>query len=438
VLDASVLPTSPLAGRLIVVWGQAADAARVVSVIGGVPAKVVQPPTELLTTAIREIWANYQWITHMGPAVMAGPQRFLTALRTLTDRLLGAIAADAGLVVEVVRSDPVTRALVRSLYPDAIQIEASSAAIEALPETLARSLDARLRQRPSVVRRPNTRRDTRVMCIVGSARSGTTWMSRLLQLHPDAGGIGEAESWLFHWLAPLWKSAGPGGLFAAHLEPRQMNDALRGFCDDMFDSALARDAPSATLFVEKTPAHALCIPMIRALYPDAYCVHLVRDGRDVARSLSDMGMAGYPDPGIAASSWRDLLAAVRRDAAGVDNLAEVRYEALVADPIAEVCRIAEWSGLPVDSGFRADIARVAGERVSTWSGTQFSLGSESWRALSSWQLGRVYAAAGQTLVAESYLTRSDFRRWRHRPEYVLPLLMSRARRGRPWAPGRRP
>jgi hypothetical protein len=217
-----------------------------------------------------------------------------------------------------------------------------------------------------------------------------------------------------------------------------MNEALRGFCDGLFESALARTAPSATHFIEKTPAHAFCVPMIRALYPDAHCLHLVRDGRDVARSLRDMAMAGHPDPGLAAESWRDVLGVVRRDAAGVNDLAEVRYEALLDDPVAEVCRIAEWLGLRVDSRFRTDIAKVAGERVSTWSGTQFSLGSESWRALSSWQLGRVYAAAGQALVAESYLTPTELQRWRYRPQYVLPLLMSRAWRGRAWAQRNRP
>jgi hypothetical protein len=51
------------------------------------------------------------------------------------------------------------------------------------------------------------------------------------------------------------------------------------------------------MVVEKSPRNALRIPFLRAVFPEARFVVIVRDGRDVACSLM---------PGIGGTEWRHL------------------------------------------------------------------------------------------------------------------------------------
>ena len=45
------------------------------------------------------------------------------------------------------------------------------------------------------------------------------------------------------------------------------------------------EARGASMFVEKSPRNILRVPYVRAIFPEARIVHIVRDGRDVACSM---------------------------------------------------------------------------------------------------------------------------------------------------------
>ena len=84
------------------------------------------------------------------------------------------------------------------------------------------------------------------------------------------------------------------------------------------------------------------------IWPDSRFIHLVRDGRDVARSTIAMGWSGNMytavDKWIAAESlWSGLRAILP-----ADRWTEIQYETLVVQPEATMTRVCEFLGVPYD------------------------------------------------------------------------------------------
>src|SRR5207249_3136596 len=112
-----------------------------------------------------------------------------------------------------------------------------------------------------------------------------------------------AETFLFDRVGPAWA--------LAHDTTRQpwrdietSTAAIRRFCDRLLAGVPGADRD--VLLVEKTPVHVFCLDRVAALYPDVAVIHLVRDGRDVARSLVEFDF-GTPDLSSAATVWRRSL-----------------------------------------------------------------------------------------------------------------------------------
>ena len=168
------------------------------------------------------------------------------------------------------------------------------------------------------------------------------------------------------------------------------------------------------------------VPQLRAVYPDAAYLHLVRDGRDVARSISAVPFFGIPDPADAARLWRRVLEAVRAEAPHLQQFREVRYEQLLADPVREVGELLRWLGLPVTEEVAGQLAERSRTRVSVHAGTAQPVGTDTWRALPPDVLARVYAECGPLLIREGYAAAEDLRRSRRRLAYWQRRL-SRAR-----------
>jgi hypothetical protein len=104
---------------------------------------------------------------------------------------------------------------------------------------------------------------------------------------------------------------------------------------------------------DKTPMYMQNLRLLERLFPDAFYVHLIRDGRDAALSFLEMPRGLVTEtwmhprtPGGFASQWRTEVAAARRlgRRAGARYL-EVRYEELVADVEATLRRICGLAGL---------------------------------------------------------------------------------------------
>jgi hypothetical protein len=133
-----------------------------------------------------------------------------------------------------------------------------------------------------------------------------------------------------------------------------------------------------SLLVSKRIANNRRIGLLAAVFPEARFVHLIRDGRAVAFSLSRVDWwqddvvwwygdtpRRWTDEGrdpweLCARHWVRELAAIEqglRVVPGPQRL-EIRYEELVEGPIAGVRRVAAFAGLAEDPGWTDELSRL--------------------------------------------------------------------------------
>jgi hypothetical protein len=236
----------------------------------------------------------------------------------------------------------------------------------------------------------------------GSQRSGTFWLQRIITAHPEISDVPSETELFSSGIAPLFErfhhgvrsSPSVGQLW---VEREVLLDAARDFCDRVLEPHLA---PGARLLSERTPAHSGAVGLIREVYPDAKLVHIIRDGRDVARSLAaqDWGPAGIAE---AARVWRDAVSAARAEAPAEGYL-EVRYEELLADPRGGAAALYGWLGLPVDDAIVDQAAAVAGRVINQDSGDG-RIVTQKWRDhFSPEDLAAFEAEAGELLAELGY------------------------------------
>ena len=217
--------------------------------------------------------------------------------------------------------------------------------------------------------------EERLVFVVGSPRSGTTFTGRSLGSLPGFVDLDEVQP---------WKAAIPELLH----EPEEVVAArLRGILERVRLLGLARGLRG----VEQTPETSFVLGAALRAYPEAVAVHVVRDARDVVTSLLERGWLSaerqgaddarlafgpyarfWVEPGReaefeqvsdarrAAWAWRRYVTAA---AAAPERTVELRYERLVADPRGAAEPVAERLGVavePVADAFAAVHDRSAG------------------------------------------------------------------------------
>ncbi|HYH59427.1 MAG TPA: sulfotransferase [Thermoleophilaceae bacterium] len=198
---------------------------------------------------------------------------------------------------------------------------------------------------------------------VGARRSGTYWLQRITCAHPAVAEV-PSETYVFsHGIAPLMERFHHGerdfvdvGLIYADRE--KLIAAIRNLCDTVFGEFATEGQTHAA---ERTPWHVSHLPLIAEVYPEARFVHIIRDGRDVARSIVAQPWGPTTVEG-AAEEWRSSVVA-GREAAGLlgDRLIEVRYEEVLAEPRPAIERIYAHHGL--DGGIEEALA-AAGRKAN--------------------------------------------------------------------------
>jgi hypothetical protein len=200
-------------------------------------------------------------------------------------------------------------------------------------------------------RRPELRSDERLVFVVGSPRSGTTFLAGAIGALPGFVDLGEVAA---------VKAAVPE---LAAMSPEAAAARLRRVLGLTRTIGLVRGLRG----VEQTPETAHVLGAALEAYPEALAVHALRDGRDVVCSLLERGwlnadrngrddarlaygaeprfwveperrdeFAQVSDARRCAWAWRRYVEAVRAANSG-DRLLEVRYEGLasVADRLSE-------------------------------------------------------------------------------------------------------
>lgn len=189
----------------------------------------------------------------------------------------------------------------------------------------------------------------RMIFLVGLRRSGTNWLERIVHVHPDVVVI-PGETYLFgrgvRTLQSQVRHTLPdaSAVGSIYMSRPSFLEALRAYCDTVLAGAAAAIDPDAFHIVERTPLHVFDLDLIGAVYPDARVVHIIRDGRDVARSVLSMDW-GPQTVADAAREWRAGITAARAAAPGLSSYTEVRYEELLADPAAGIVALFGALGL---------------------------------------------------------------------------------------------
>lgn len=202
------------------------------------------------------------------------------------------------------------------------------------------------------------------MFLVGARRSGTRWLQGMVCAHPEAVAI-PSETHLFsHGLAPLadrfqHATALSPKTAKVFLPRSEMRDLLRDVADRVLGGVATAVRPQARLIVERTPWHAFHLDLIAEVYPDASVIHIIRDGRDVARSLLAQEW-GPTTMQAAAEEWRSTVLAARSSAGRLERYREVRYEDLLADPAGRLRELLAWLDLDTSAEVMTSVLSDAG------------------------------------------------------------------------------
>jgi len=246
-------------------------------------------------------------------------------------------------------------------------------------------------------------RDDRVVFVVGSPRSGTTFLGSAIGSVPGLIDLGEVE--------PLKDAV---GRIAEADQARSAAEIRR-----ILTRARRLSLVEGIRPVEQTPELAHVLPAALEAFPEGRVVHALRDGRDVVCSLLELGWLRTGNDGRdgagarfgpgarfwveeerrdeftrvsearrAAWTWRRYVTAVR--ASGVP-VTEVRYERMATEPEVVGSEIAEALGISAPDMIAA-LRNAHAESVGRYA-----------RDLSKEQLDDVLAEAGELLEELGYL-----------------------------------
>lgn len=244
-----------------------------------------------------------------------------------------------------------------------------------------------------------------IFFVVGQSRSGTTWLMRLLNSHPEILCMGEGrffgQNWKEHKIKKMPVNKQPSSLYGALSDAKflrlwversvwsrdgdpdeHLNNLTRLAIDYFLTQKLEK--AGKRIVGDKTPLLTTgIIKEISTIYPDAKVIHIIRDGRDQAVSLmhylwntarEEGGL--YPvepeelakreayreDPqklleageGIftearlrkMATQWSVRVSDAVKDGSALlgGNYTEIRYEGLLERPEEEAARLLEFLG----------------------------------------------------------------------------------------------
>jgi Sulfotransferase family len=248
----------------------------------------------------------------------------------------------------------------------------------------------------------------KLVFLVGSPRSGTTWLQLLLSRSPAIATVPETQlfSRYMHSMVEQWNddriTARPIGLTKL-LGDEEFRGLLRSTTAVVFGK-IAQSKPSATVVLEKTPGHVRCSHEILELWPDAHFIHIIRDPRSVVASLRAASRSWASD-WASPRAWKNCerwivdVSTGRQIRSATPNYHEVTYEELSVGGPDVMMRILAGLGVPSSLNEckryidECDIENL--KRLPVPRGF-FRLGkTDSWEVeLSTWEIALVELLAG--------------------------------------------
>lgn len=244
--------------------------------------------------------------------------------------------------------------------------------------------------------------ESRLVWMVGSPRTGSTWLLNLLKIHPQLKTLDEPLIGAHLGLAATATVGASARSPVAGRVPRAVDVFAEH--DDYFFSTRYREAwreplrhlvlarfsaqlraaggdPRRDVLVVKEPHGSEAADLLADVLPASRILAVVRDGRDVVDSLVDAVQPGAWASSLAqvggsdadrlrfledaSALWTERTAAVLRavELAGEQRALLLRYEDLLTDAESGVRRILDWLSLAAPAGVTEHVERLAFDRV---------------------------------------------------------------------------
>jgi hypothetical protein len=198
-------------------------------------------------------------------------------------------------------------------------------------------------------------RDLELVFLVGSPRSGTTWLQGLLASHPAIHTGPETQ--FFGAYQPVEKEFlrekdGRCGI-SEYLSPAAFYE-LMGESFWRVVSELPTPEGQPRYFLEKSPYHCVFGEFILRTFPQARFIHLIRDARAVVASMlrisKNWGQNWAPNNAEQATAfWFECVSAgcqISELVSSPDHYLGIRYEDVRANQEGYLADLFTWLGLP--------------------------------------------------------------------------------------------
>ena len=215
----------------------------------------------------------------------------------------------------------------------------------------------------------------RPIFILGSSRSGTSILFKILEAHPYLHGFSENDL----VRKQIFKIVGKSNSVEEQL-PTLAKTIVR-----------LSGIKSGERLLEKSPGHSLLAQSLADCFMDAQFIHIVRDGRDVAFSMLghdwiSTGLRGERKvfwfkllPDQFQKQWRNLspwergvlrwavyVSKAREVSSYEDRYLEIRYEDLCNSPYSYIENALSFLQLPVFSELSSRVSQIASHKRKRW------------------------------------------------------------------------
>lgn len=235
--------------------------------------------------------------------------------------------------------------------------------------------------------------------LVGAERSGTTVLRLMLDHHPQlcwcnefeyvVERIPDSKDWpqlekYYEWLETHRIFQATGFVIDRSLNyPQLVNSFLEQ----------KRDRAQKPLVGATVHRH---FDRLLYIWPDAKFIHLVRDGRDVARSCIGMGWAGNVWIGVERWIQAECLWGLLSQKLLAEQKIELTYEELISDPVNTLSRLCNFIGIPYEP------AMLSYPQKTTYDFPDSSLIAQWKRKMSEREIQLVESRISSMLVERGY------------------------------------
>lgn len=230
--------------------------------------------------------------------------------------------------------------------------------------------------------------DFRPTFVVGCERSGTTLLAVMIGRHTSIAMMPETHFFLrvvprrlralplthSQILKRYYKSPRASDIDLDRGELERRFNAMPPTCAALFETILSMytERWGKARGAEKTPFHLLCVPLILKWFPEARIVGIVRDGRDVVRSIMNAPWTAHRSLRRHCWKWARSAKLSRRLARKYPrNFHLIRYEELVLQPEKTLHGVDAFLGIPFEAGQlqqTGDPTGVVPDRERGWKG----------------------------------------------------------------------